>query len=134
MGAATLALACSGTVTSELAMAGCPMVVAYRLDPLTYLVAKLLLRTPYITLLNVVAGGFVVPERVQGRCTGAVLARDLEALLADPKRRAAQAKAQAAAVDLLRGGIEDPVGAAADGVVEALKAAKASQPRDSSCT
>jgi lipid-A-disaccharide synthase len=128
MRAATLALACSGTVTTELAMAGCPMVVGYRLGPLTHATAKLLLRTPYITLINVAACRFVAPERIQGRCAGPVLARDLAALLDDPDRRRAQVEAQTAALEIMRGGLDDPIGAAADAVVEVL----ARQPRASS--
>src|SRR5208282_108413 len=100
MRAATAALACSGTVTTELALAGCPMVVAYRLGPLTYAIAKRLIRTPYITLLNVAAGRFVAPERVQGDCTAERLATDLERLLDDEGARNAQIAAQAAALDI----------------------------------
>jgi lipid-A-disaccharide synthase len=122
MRAATVALACSGTVTSELALAGCPMVVAYRLGPFTHKVAQALLRTPYVTLFNVAAGAFVAPERIQGRCTGAILAADLAALLDDPARRRAQVAAQLAALERLRGGIDDPIGAAADAVVAAIPA------------
>jgi lipid-A-disaccharide synthase len=122
MRAATVALACSGTVTSELALAGCPMVVAYRLGPFTHKVAQALLRTPYVTLFNVAAGAFVAPERIQGRCTGTILAADLAALLDDPGRRRDQVAAQLAALERLRGGIDDPIGAAADAVVAAIPA------------
>jgi lipid-A-disaccharide synthase len=128
MRAATLALACSGTVTTELAMAGCPMVVGYRLGPLTHAAATLLIRTPWITLFNVAAGRFIAPERVQGRCTGAILAEDLARLLADPQARQRQAQAQSEALEIMRGGLEDPVGAAADAIVEILAAR---QPRAS---
>ena len=118
MAAATAALACSGTVTTELALAGCPMVVAYRLDPFTHKVARLLLRTRYITLINVAAGRFVVPERIQGQAKGSVLARDLAALFDDPYRRAEQIAAQSAALEIMGGGIADPIGAAAEAVLE----------------
>ena len=120
MRAATAALACSGTVTTELALAGCPMVVAYRLDPLTHLAAKILIRTRYITLLNVAAQAFVAPERVQGACRGDILAADLARLLDDAGAREGQVAAQAAALEIMRGGIADPVGTAADAVVEIL--------------
>jgi lipid-A-disaccharide synthase len=121
MRAATVALACSGTVTTELALAGCPMVVAYRLDPFTHAVAKRLIRTPYITLFNVAAGAFVAPERVQNECAPDVLAADVSRLLADPRAREAQSAAQIAAVDLMRGDIADPAGAAAGAVLEVLR-------------
>jgi len=121
MRGATVALACSGTVTTELALAGCPMVVTYRLGPLTYAIAKLLIRTPYITLLNVAAGRFVASERVQGECRAEVLAADLERLLNDDGARNAQIAAQTAALDIMRGGVERPIDAAADAVVDVLR-------------
>jgi len=120
MRAATAALACSGTVTTELALAGCPMVVAYKLGPLTHPVAKVLIRTRYITLFNVAAQAFVAPERVQGACRSDVLAADLARMLDDPAARAAQVAAQAAALEIMRGGVADPIGAAADAVVAVL--------------
>ncbi len=133
MRAATAALACSGTVTTELALAGCPMVVAYRLGPFTHLAARLLLRTRYITLFNVAAGRFVAPERIQGQCRGDILARDLLVLLNTTAAHYTQIAQQSAALDIMRGGIDDPFGAAADAVVEVLNARKG-QPRASSGT
>jgi len=130
MCAANVALACSGTVTTELALAGCPMVVAYKLGPFSHLAARLLLRTRYITLLNVAAGRFVAPERIQGQCRGDILARDLLAVLMTTGAHYAQISQQSAALEIMRGGIADPIGAAADAVVEVLKA----QPRASSGT
>ncbi len=130
MRAATVALACSGTVTTELALAKCPMVVAYKLGPFTHLAARLLLRTRYITLLNVAAGHFVAPERIQGACRGDILARDVLAVLITPAAHYNQISQQSAALEIMRGGITDPIGAAADAVVEVLKA----QPRASKGT
>ncbi len=121
MAAATLALACSGTVTTELARLGAPMVVVYRLGPLTHAIAARLIRTPWITLFNVAARRFVAPELVQGACTGVRIAAELSALLDDPARRKRQAREQAAALEIMRGGIEDPAGAAAVAVIEALQ-------------
>jgi lipid-A-disaccharide synthase len=59
------ALACSGTLTLELATAGIPQVVLYRVHPLTWAVGRHLLTTPWISLPNVLAGEGVVPEHVQ---------------------------------------------------------------------
>ncbi len=120
MRAATVALACSGTVTTELALAGCPMVVAYKLGPLTHPIAKVLIRTRYITLLNVAAQAFVAPERVQGACRANILAADLARLLDDAPTREAQVAAQTAALEIMRGGVVDPIVAAADAVVGIL--------------
>ncbi|HUZ13507.1 MAG TPA: lipid-A-disaccharide synthase [Caulobacteraceae bacterium] len=125
MSAATAALACSGTVTTELAMAGCPMVISYRLDHLTHFVARFLIRTPYIALINIAAGSSVAPELVQQQCTGVQLAAALAPLLDDPVRRAAQIAAQGLAVAKLGRGGPDPSERAADAVLEVLEASRA---------
>jgi lipid-A-disaccharide synthase len=63
--AADAAMCKSGTTTLEAAVAGCPMVVAYRTSAITYAAAKRLVRIPHIGLVNVVAGREVAPEFVQ---------------------------------------------------------------------
>jgi lipid-A-disaccharide synthase len=121
--AATAALACSGSVTTELALAGCPMVVGYRLGALTHAILKRLITTRYITLFNIAADREAAPELVQDRCTGAALASAAAPLLDDPERRAAQIKAQSAALDAMgREQIGDPSMRAADAVIDILKA------------
>jgi lipid-A-disaccharide synthase len=120
MCAATVTLACSGTVTTELAMAGCPMVVAYRLGPMTAFIARRLIRTRYITLFNVAAQKMVAPELVQEACNGPALAREVSRLLADKTLRDRQVADQTAALEIMRGGIDDPVGAAADAIIANL--------------
>ena len=121
--AATVALACSGSVTTELALAGRPMVVGYRLGALTHAILKRLITTRYITLFNIAAGREVAPERVQDRCTGPALAAAVAPLLDDPERRAAQVKGQFAALDAMgRKDIGDPAERAADAVIQILKA------------
>jgi lipid-A-disaccharide synthase len=104
MAAADVALACSGTVTVELAAAGCPMVVAYRLDPLSYAIARRIVRTKYITLFNIAAGAEVAPELIQADCTGPRLAGELALRLDDPALRKRQAAAQLEAVARLSAG------------------------------
>jgi lipid-A-disaccharide synthase len=118
MRAATVALACSGTVTTELALAGCPVVVGYRLGNLTHLVLKRLIRTPWVTLFNVAARDFVAPEFIQDRCNPRELTAAVAARLDDPALRAAQIEAQFAALDLLGRGHGDPPARAADAVLE----------------
>jgi lipid-A-disaccharide synthase len=122
MKAATVALACSGTVTTELALAGCPMVVAYRVGAITYTLLKPLIRTPYITLLNIAAGETVVPEMIQQDCTGPALARVLAARLDDPDLRARQVAAQNDALDRMGRGQPDPSERAAEVIVAMLEA------------
>lgn len=121
MKAATVALACSGTVTLELALAGAPMVVGYRLGKLTHTILKRLIRTPYITLFNIAAQAFVAPEFVQDDCNGPDLARAVAARLDDPALRQAQTAAQYAALDRMGRGGPDPSEAAAEAVLQIIK-------------
>jgi lipid-A-disaccharide synthase len=120
--AATAAIACSGTVTTELALAGCPMVVAYKVGGLTYAVFKLIVTTPFITLFNIAAERMVAPEFIQERCTPEALMAATAALLDEPLRRNAQVAEQTAALVRMGLGGPDPSEAAADAVIAALKA------------
>ncbi len=128
MRTATAALACSGTVSTELALAGAPMVIAYRLGALTYALVKPLMRAPHITLLNIAAGERIAPELVQGDCTGPKLAAALAPLLDDPARAAAQSAAQTAALDRMGRGGPDPSEAAADAVLDLVRSRRSSLP------
>ncbi|HEX3887843.1 MAG TPA: lipid-A-disaccharide synthase [Phenylobacterium sp.] len=120
MKAATVALACSGTVTTELALAGVPMVVGYRLGPVTHAILQRLIRTPYITLFNIAAQAFVAPELVQDRCTGPNLAHEVALRLDDAELRGRQVLAQYAALDKMGRGGPDPSQAAAEAVLKVL--------------
>jgi len=87
---ATVALAKSGTITLELALAGIPMVVGYRTSRLTYSLARRVVRVPSIALVNLVAGERIVPELIQDALTPAALAAAAAPLLdadAPPARR-----------------------------------------------
>lgn len=118
MRAATLAIACSGTVTTELAAAGCPMVVGYRGHPATAVIARAIIRTRFFTLFNIAADEAIAPEFLQQHCNGAELAAAAAALLADPQRRASQAQRQKAALAKLGLGDADPFDAAAQVVID----------------
>jgi lipid-A-disaccharide synthase len=120
MKAATVALACSGTVTTQLALAGTPMVVGYRIGRLTYAILKRLVRTRYITLFNIAADAAVAPELIQDACNGPALAEELARRLDDPGLRAIQARAQTAALDRMGRGGPDPDEAAAEAVLRIL--------------
>jgi lipid-A-disaccharide synthase len=122
MKAATVALACSGTVTTELAMAGAPMVVGYKLGPVTAMILRRLIRTPYVTLFNIAAQAFVAPELIQEHCNGPELAAEVARRLDDPQLRATQIAAQSAALDKMGRGGPDPSEAAADAVLKVLDA------------
>ena len=122
MKAATVALACSGTVTTELALAGAPMVIGYRVGAVTYALLKLLIRTPYVTLFNIAAQAFVAPELIQDRCNGPELAAEVARRLDDPKLRAEQVAAQDAALAQMGRGGPDPSEAAAAAVLKIVEA------------
>jgi lipid-A-disaccharide synthase len=118
MKAATVALACSGTVTTELALAGVPMVVGYRVGAVTAMIARRLLRTKYVTLFNIAAQDFVAPELIQEDCTGPRLADEVARRLDDAALRERQIAAQFAAIDKMGRGGPDPSEAAADAVLK----------------
>ncbi|TLM66195.1 MAG: lipid-A-disaccharide synthase [Deltaproteobacteria bacterium] len=77
-------LAVSGTVTLQIALAGAPMAIVYRMSPLTYAIGKRLVKVPYIGLANIVAGEGVVREFIQERATADNLAGEILHILHDP--------------------------------------------------
>jgi lipid-A-disaccharide synthase len=91
--AADAALCKSGTSTLEAAVAGTPLVVAYRMHPLSYLLARRLVRVPWIGMVNLVAGRQVAPELIQGAVTPAALAQAVLPLL-DPSSAARRAQVE----------------------------------------
>ncbi|MGH9719074.1 MAG: lipid-A-disaccharide synthase [Bryobacteraceae bacterium] len=84
---ADLALAASGTVTVEAALLGTPLVAFYRVTGLSWLLGKVLVRTPYYCMVNLVAGRKVVPELMQSEMTGPRLAEEARRLLDDQSAR-----------------------------------------------
>jgi len=93
--AADVALAASGTVTAELALARTPMVVGYKVGGLTFFLSKFLMTVTHITLINIILGREAVPEFLQSRCTPQNLAQAVARLFADTEARAAQKAAMA---------------------------------------
>lgn len=89
LAAATVAVVASGTVTVEAALARVPFVVVYRLSPLSYRVARWLVRgVRFFAMANLIAGRAVVPELLQEEVTGERIAREIERYLGDPEYRA----------------------------------------------
>lgn len=74
----------SGTATLEAAILGTPMIVVYKLSFPGYILAKLLIRVKYISLVNILAGREVVKELLQYRVTPRNIAQDISRLLLDP--------------------------------------------------
>ncbi|MDO9586331.1 MAG: lipid-A-disaccharide synthase [Brevundimonas sp.] len=101
MRAATVALATSGTVSTELALAGAPMVIAYRFQPLSYAIMKPFFTGKYATLFNHAADEEIAKELIQNDATPEKAAAAVGRLLADPAARADQAARQTAALDLM---------------------------------
>lgn len=93
MQAAETAMAASGTVTLEAALMNLPCVVTYKVNPLTYGLGKLLVKLPYISLPNIIAGRQVVPELVQNEAQPQRLAAEIVKYLQDAEHCAATHRA-----------------------------------------
>jgi lipid-A-disaccharide synthase len=106
--AADAALAASGTVTTELALAHTPMVVAYRFGWLTYALGKPFVSVKFASLVNIILDREAIPEFIQSRCTGANLAEALVPLLDDTPMRRKQIEELDAATAELGIGSEPP--------------------------
>ncbi len=88
--AAGVALTKSGTSTLELALAGVPMAVTYRVNALSAALARRMIRVPHVAMVNLLAGRALVPELLQQDCNPRALADTVLALLSDPAAAAAQ--------------------------------------------
>lgn len=103
--AADTALAASGTVSTELALAKVPMVIAYRIGWFTYAMFRRLIKVPFISLINLIEKRAVIPELVQDNCTADDIAEEARALLLKPEAARRQVDGcQAALVEM---GLED---------------------------
>jgi lipid-A-disaccharide synthase len=119
LAAADAAIVSSGTATVEAALLDTPMVVVYRVTPLTALLAKPLVRTRFFAMVNLIADRKAVPELIQGDFTAENVAKEVRRLLTQPRAR-----------DAIRGELAEirrrlgPPGAverAADAIAERLK-------------
>jgi lipid-A-disaccharide synthase len=82
--ASDVAAVASGTATLETALLGVPMVIVYKMNRLTHLLARLVSDLPHIGMPNLIAGERVVPELVQGECRPDRIAIELRRILTDP--------------------------------------------------
>ena len=87
LAAADAAIVSSGTATIEAALLDVPMVVVYRVTPLTALLAKPLVRTPFFSMVNLIAGKRAVPELIQNDFTPSRVASEVFRLLNDQSAR-----------------------------------------------
>lgn len=120
MKAATVALATSGTVSTELALAGAPMIIAYRFQPLSYAIMRPFFTGKYATLFNHAADEEIAPEYIQQDATPDKLAPAVERLLTNPAARADQSRRQTAALDLMGREGRDPSEIAAEAVLDVM--------------
>ena len=119
LAATDLAFVASGTATLEAALCGTPMIVVYKTSAASFAIGKRLVRVPWISLVNIVAGEEVVPELLQEQVHAARLEREGAALLDDATRLAKMRAALARVEGLLGppGGSER----AADAVLEVVE-------------
>lgn len=121
--AADAALACSGTVTLELARLGVPTIAAYRLSWMNWALARyVLMKAKYISLVNIAADEMLIPEFVQMDCTGDRLAGAAYAMLEDARGREALSERLREVTQGMAGEGADPAAAAARKVLELVRA------------
>ena len=118
---ARAALAASGTVTLELALAGVPTVAAYRGTAIEAFITRKLLRVNLVVLPNLVIGEMAMPELLQEDCTPDKLAAALVELLSEGPARAHQLEAFARVAEQVAVGTQSPSQRAADAVLETLE-------------
>jgi lipid-A-disaccharide synthase len=93
---AQIALAASGTVTIEAALLGCPLVTFYKVNALSWMLGRWLVRAPFLSMVNLVAGRKIAPELIQGEMTGERIAAEAARLLDSPE-----------AMDQMRAGLKE---------------------------
>lgn len=119
LAACDLTLVASGTATLEAALFKRPMVIAYRMNPLTWQIMKRMALQPWVGLPNILCREFVVPERVQRDCEPATLARDVLDGLDD---EAGAARLRERFIELHHRLRRDTARAAADAIADVIQA------------
>lgn len=125
LAAADLALVASGTAAIEAALLETPMITFYKVSRLTWLIGRPLVRVPFYSMVNLVAGRAAVPELIQNEVRGERLAGEALRLLRDPEARAAMQGALAEVSARLTAS-ENPMARAASLIDEHLQRAGSS--------
>jgi lipid-A-disaccharide synthase len=120
---AELALAASGTVTIESALLGTPLVSFYRVNALSWILGRWLVRAPFLSMVNLVAGRQIAPELIQGDMTGERIAAEAIRLLDDDAART-QMRADLAEVAARLASRDDPMETAAGWVEKVFSESK----------
>jgi lipid-A-disaccharide synthase len=116
-------------VALELALAGVPMAVAYRLNPLTEMLLDRVLKVRQVNLVNLLIGRALVPEHLRSACAPEPLAASLAALIRDERVRSEHRQGYDEAIRRLRADIVSPSRAAADRVLAVLAARREDRSR-----
>ena len=119
--AARAALACSGTIALELALAKLPAVIAYKVSDLTYRLYRRLIKVKYANLVNLMQDKMVVPECIQRDCTPEKLAASVHVLLTDESARRDQIQGLADVASWLGQGQFVPSERAAETVLNVIQ-------------
>jgi lipid-A-disaccharide synthase len=85
LGQCHLAIVASGTVTLEAAILGVPILIVYKVSPVNYWIARLLIDVPYVGLVNWVAGEKIIPEYIQEEAVPEAIMKDMMRYLEDPE-------------------------------------------------
>ena len=120
--AATVALAASGTVTTEVALQGTPLIVGYKLGWITWALMRMVLKAKYATLMNVAADAEVAPEFLQTRFSAENIARAAAPLIDDEDAREEQVRLQDDALAKMGRGGTPAAEIAADAVLGVMRA------------
>jgi len=120
---AEVALAASGTVTIEAALLGAPMVTFYRVNALSWILGRRLVRAPFLSMVNLVAGRRIVPELIQDEMTAQRIADEAGHLLGNPEARNAM-RADLAEVARKLASDRDPMEIAAEWIEKVLSESK----------
>jgi len=113
---ARAALTKSGTSTLELAMAGVPMAVTYRVNALSAFMARRMIKVPHVAMINLLAGRSLVPELLQQDCTAEKLSATLQILLTND----AAAQTQRAGFEAALATLKAPDGLPSDAAARAI--------------
>jgi lipid-A-disaccharide synthase len=119
--AAHAALTKSGTSTLELAMAGVPMAVTYRVNPLSAAIGRRLIKVKHVAMINLLAGESLVPELLQQDSAPEKLAATLRVLLNDEVAALRQRTGFAAALASLAAPASTPSDAAASAIISLIE-------------
>ena len=121
---ADLALAASGTVTVEAALLGTPMVSFYRVNALSWILGRWMVRAPFLSMVNLIAGRRIVPELIQAEMTGERIASEAVRLLEDEAARSTM-RADLAEVTARLFSVRDPMEAVAEEIENLCRAQSA---------